>query len=228
MTTAEQRRVWEKLRRWREDPITMVREAFGAEPDAWQTSGRRLRRWPFTTQRCASACSCSVHPQRRHPNEPRRDTGRVSTPAVVRNGAEGPADLRWRTRHKGFRRRNVCEPTAWWLSRRPVQARASETARAMFRSCYRAGWDDSPCRDCNGRRRHRESPPSFRPSNFSRPRSGVSLEMGGDGDIQLVEQALLLRRGLCDASKPDLPAVGRGQHNVGALQGRELRERLGW
>ncbi len=35
--------------------------------------------------------------------------------------------------------------------------------------------------------------------------------MGGDGDVKLVEQALLLRRGLGDASKPDLAAVGGGQ-----------------
>jgi phage terminase large subunit len=33
---AEARRIWAKLKRWREHPITMVREEFDAEPDAWQ------------------------------------------------------------------------------------------------------------------------------------------------------------------------------------------------
>jgi len=47
--------------------------------------------------------------------------------------------------------------------------------------------------------------------------------MRGDGDLELIEQLLLLGRGLCHASEPDLAAVGRRQDDVRALQGGEER-----
>ena len=48
--------------------------------------------------------------------------------------------------------------------------------------------------------------------------------MGGDGDLELIEQQLLLRRGLRHTSEPDLATVGRRQDDVRALQGGEERQ----
>ena len=50
--------------------------------------------------------------------------------------------------------------------------------------------------------------------------------MDGDGDLQLIEEPLLLRCRFGDAAEPDLAAVGGGQDDVCALQRGELRERL--
>ena len=47
--------------------------------------------------------------------------------------------------------------------------------------------------------------------------------MGGDGDLELIEQQLLLRRGLRHTPEPDLAPVGRRQDDVRALQGGEER-----
>jgi len=56
MTTAEHRRVWAKLRRWRERPIDMVREEFGAEPDAWQADALAAFAKPSTQRLAMKAC----------------------------------------------------------------------------------------------------------------------------------------------------------------------------
>ena len=45
-----------------------------------------------------------------------------------------------------------------------------------------------------------------------------------DGDLELIEKRLLLRRGRHDSSEPDLAPVGRRQDNVRALQRGEERQ----
>lgn len=54
MTNAETRRVWAKLKRWREHPITMAREEFGFEPDAWQAEV--LEAFPKNNRIVMKAC----------------------------------------------------------------------------------------------------------------------------------------------------------------------------
>ena len=48
--------------------------------------------------------------------------------------------------------------------------------------------------------------------------------MGRDGDLELIEQLLLLGRGLRYTSKADLATVGRRQDDVRALQSSEERQ----
>jgi hypothetical protein len=54
MTSVEARRIWEKLKRWREHPIDMVREEFQAEPDAWQAEALAL--FPHSPRLALKAC----------------------------------------------------------------------------------------------------------------------------------------------------------------------------
>ena len=54
LTGTEQRRVWEKLRRWKLDPISFVRENFGVEPDAWQAEALML--FPASNRLALKAC----------------------------------------------------------------------------------------------------------------------------------------------------------------------------
>lgn len=48
--------------------------------------------------------------------------------------------------------------------------------------------------------------------------------MGREGDLELIEQPLLLGRRLRHAPEPDLATVGRRQDDVRALQGGEEGE----
>ena len=50
--------------------------------------------------------------------------------------------------------------------------------------------------------------------------------MRGDGDLKLIEQSLLLRRGLGHTAEPDLSPVNCGQDDVCALQRSEVRQCL--
>jgi phage terminase large subunit len=54
MTTAEKRRVWEKLRRWKEHPAAFVREELHAEPDPWQEEV--LEAFPHNPRVIMKAC----------------------------------------------------------------------------------------------------------------------------------------------------------------------------
>jgi phage terminase large subunit len=54
MTSAEERRVWAKLKRWKLDPASMVREEFGVEPDAWQLEA--LAHFPHCNRLAMKAC----------------------------------------------------------------------------------------------------------------------------------------------------------------------------
>lgn len=51
---SEARRVWERLRQWREHPITMAREEFHMEPDAWQAEV--LEAFPHHQRLLMKAC----------------------------------------------------------------------------------------------------------------------------------------------------------------------------
>src|SRR5258708_229135 len=53
----------------------------------------------------------------------------------------------------------------------------------------------------------------------------VELKMPGKADAEPIQQFLLLGSWLRDSAKPDLMAVGGGQHDIGALQRRQQRER---
>ena len=49
--------------------------------------------------------------------------------------------------------------------------------------------------------------------------------MGRDGDVELIEQPLLIGCRCGHPAEADFSAVGRRQHNIRALQRRELGER---
>ena len=53
---------------------------------------------------------------------------------------------------------------------------------------------------------------------------GIPFEVSGDRDLELIEQSLLLGRGLGHTAEPNLSPVRRGEDDVGALQGGELRQ----
>ena len=50
--------------------------------------------------------------------------------------------------------------------------------------------------------------------------------MGGNGDLQLIEELLLFGGGLRHTTEPDLAPVGRREDNVRALERREVRQGL--
>jgi hypothetical protein len=52
--------------------------------------------------------------------------------------------------------------------------------------------------------------------------------MGRNRDLELIEEPLLVWRGLGHSPEPDLSAVGCGQDDVCALHGGELRQGLCW
>jgi phage terminase large subunit len=53
-TSAENRRIWERFRRWKEHPAQMVREEFQVEPDAWQEE--ILEAFPHHNRLLMKAC----------------------------------------------------------------------------------------------------------------------------------------------------------------------------
>ena len=50
--------------------------------------------------------------------------------------------------------------------------------------------------------------------------------MSGNGDSELIEEPLLLWRGLGHATEPDLSTIGGRQDDVGALERRKTRQAL--
>jgi phage terminase large subunit len=54
--TPQDRAARETLLRWKRDPVSMVREAFHAEPDAWQADALHLFAQPSTTRLAFKAC----------------------------------------------------------------------------------------------------------------------------------------------------------------------------
>lgn len=54
MTSEENRKVWETLKRWKGDPVAFVRENFNVEPDAWQVEA--LRAFPSNNRLAMKAC----------------------------------------------------------------------------------------------------------------------------------------------------------------------------
>lgn len=144
---AEARRIWEKLRRWREHPVLMVREEFGTEPDPWQIEV--LEAFPHNARQIMKACKgpgkttvlawlgLNFLATRPHP----RINATSITGANLDNGL-WPEFAKWMNRSEFFRNTFLWTKTAilhrqypatWWARARtwPKKASAEEQAHAM-------------------------------------------------------------------------------------------------
>lgn len=147
MTSAEKRKVWEKLRRWREHPITMVREEFQAEPDPWQADV--LEAFPHNPRLVMKACkgpgkttvlswlSWNFLATRPHPR-----IGATSITGANLDSALWPEMAKWMNRSPYLRDQFVWTKTqivhrkhfaTWWMQARswPKQADAQAQADAL-------------------------------------------------------------------------------------------------
>lgn len=147
MTRDEKRRVWEKLRRWREHPITMVREEFQAEPDPWQADV--LEAFPRNPRIIMKACkgpgkttvlawiASNFLATRPHPR-----IGATSITGANLDSALWPEMAKWMNRSPFMRETfhwsktqivHKQHPATWWMQARswPKQADAQQQADAL-------------------------------------------------------------------------------------------------
>lgn len=147
MTKAENRRIWEKLRRWREHPVTMVREEFGVDPDPWQVDV--LEAFPHNPRLAMKACkgpgkttvlswiAANFLATRPHPR-----IGALSITEANLNSALWPEMAKWMNRSPLMRETftwtktsifHKQHPATWWMQARgwPKKADAQQQADAL-------------------------------------------------------------------------------------------------